>query len=456
MTTFALPASAVEAKAPDPTKHVHYTLGMILGVDDFNQESAWHSGRNRWLARDAIGYGTLTGLQVTSDTTAKGPRLMVSSGSALTPRGQLVCVKPAQCAYLNGWLAGNKASIPGLVGSPLASTLPLYLTLCYRDCPTDPMPIPGEPCRSEDELMQPSRLVDDFSLELRTAPPSQQEEDALVEFVRWLRAAQIGGSGPFTTVDQFVLALRSAVQTVSSPPSSPLSSPLGASPGVHFNFGSPLISLQLDPVRAGEYWRAAFRVWIEEIRPLVHTVCAGGCGCYSDHKTGPADPDECLLLARVDLPVVNIGGSEWRVDDTKSISIDESRRPLLIHLRLLQEWITAGGQPSAATGPRVSTVAAGVVGHGFVQSPVLNNLAATFVSQNRLRLTFNGYSSPDATAQYLIKAMALSGGVGNPTIASDGFDNSGLFIRVTNGAANIPDATLQGMRFMVEVTRVQQ
>src|SRR5262249_41953141 len=139
--------------------------------------------------------------------------------------------------------------------------------------------------RSEDELLQPSRRVDAFALELRAAPPHQQEEDALVEFVRWLRAAQMGGSGPFTTVDQFVLALRGAVQTVSSPPSSPLSSPLGAAPGVHFNFGSPLVSLRLDPARAGEYWRAAFRVWIEEIRPLVHSVCAGGCGCGDDPKT---------------------------------------------------------------------------------------------------------------------------------------------------------------------------
>ena len=52
-------------------------------------------------------------------------------------------------------------------------------------------------------------------------------------------------------------------------------------------------------------------------------------------------------------------------------------------------------------------------------------------------------------------SVALSGGVGNPTIVSDGFDNSGFFLKVTNGAVNIADATLQAMRFMVEVTRVQ-
>jgi hypothetical protein len=458
MTTFALPASAVEAKAPDPTKHVNYTLGMVLGVDDFNQEFAWLSGRGRWLARDAIGYGTLCGLAVSSDTAAKGPRIMVSSGNALTPRGQLVCVKPAQCAYLDDWLAANKASIPALVGSPLGATISLYLTLCFRDCPVDPLPIPGEPCRSEAELLQPSRLVDDFTLELRTTPPRQEEEDAVVELVRWLRSLQVGGPGPYATIDQFIQALRSAVQTVSSPPSSP---PWAASPmsapggpgGVHFNFGSPLLSLRLDPARAGEYWRAAFRIWIEEIRPLVHAVCAGGCGCRGDQGAA-AHPDGCLLLARVDVPVINIGGGEWRVDGLKSIAIDESRRPLLVHLRLLQEWVTSGGLGQAA-GPRVTTAAAGVVGHGFVQPPVAGNLAAAFAAKNRLKLTFDGFVKPDASLQYVIKAMALSGGVGNPTIAADGFDDSGLYVRVTNGAADIADDKLKAMQFMVEISRVR-
>jgi hypothetical protein len=460
MTTFALPASAVEAKAPDPTKHVNYTLGMILGVDDFNQEFAWLSGRDRWLARDAIGYGTLCGLQVSTDTAAKGPRLLVTSGSALTPRGQLVCVKPAQCAYLNDWLAANKANLPALIGSPPASTLPLYLTLCYRDCPTDPVPIPGEPCRSEDELLQPSRRVDDFSLELRTAPPNQQEEDAVVDFVRWLRALTLGGGGPYASADAFAQTLRSAVQAaVSSPPSSPPC----ASGGIYFNAGSPVLGLRLDPAQAAGYWRAALRVWIEEIRPRVHALCAAGCNCCSDQSTDPCPPDDCLLLARIDVPVVNLGSGEWRVDDKKSVLIDDSRRPLLAHLRLLQEWSLGAPAPSASppppppppAGPVATTVAAGIVGHGFVQPPVVSNLSATFDSPGRLKLVFKGYAMPDATAQYVIKAMALSGGPGNPTIVSDGFDNSGFFLKVTNGAAAIADATLQAMRFMVEVTRVQ-
>src|SRR5688572_31208303 len=123
MTTFASVASSLEAKAPDATKHVNFSLGMVLGVDDFNQEFAYLAGRDRWLARDAIGYGTLCGLRVQTETAAKGPRLTVTTGSALTPRGQLVCVKPAQCAYLNDWLDANATEVTNLVGSPLSGTI---------------------------------------------------------------------------------------------------------------------------------------------------------------------------------------------------------------------------------------------------------------------------------------------------------------------------------------------
>jgi len=90
--------SFAAANAPDPHKHVNYNLGMVLGVDDLRQEFAYLYGRNQWLARSAVGYGTLTGLRVSIDIAgggASGPRIVVTSGVALTPTGDLVCVRPA-------------------------------------------------------------------------------------------------------------------------------------------------------------------------------------------------------------------------------------------------------------------------------------------------------------------------------------------------------------------------
>jgi hypothetical protein len=331
MSASAAFASTAEMKSLDPTKHVNFTLGMVLGVADFKQEFAYHAGHLRLLAREAIGYGTVNGLAVTFDTGTKGPRIVVSAGTAIMPSGQLVCVKPNQCAYLNEWLAANKTLIDRLVTSPLDS-VQLELVLCYNECSVDPVAIPGEPCRVESELTAPSRVADSFSLALREIAPQQQEEDLLREFAEWLRAVPVGGGGGFTDADALAEALRLSVNTVDSPLASP--------PAVHISLGSPLSSLNVDPARWEEAAAAAFRVWVTEIRPRVHTVCPGGCGCCNDAKPSTADKDEddCLLLARVDIPVVPVPGG-WEVSDVNPPSKDESRRPVIVSLRLQQEWL---------------------------------------------------------------------------------------------------------------------
>ena len=439
MTTFASVATSLDAKAPDATKHVNYSLGMVLGVDDFNQEFAYLAGRDRWLARDAIGYGTLCGLSVTTETVpSKGPRLLVTSGSALTPRGQLVCVKPAQCAYLNDWLTAHKNDMPQLLGSPPATSIDLYLTLCYRDCPVDLVPIPGAPCRAEDELMAPSRLVDDFSLELRTTPPDQSEEDVLRQFAAWLRGVTVGGPGAFTTQSAFSTAIHDGIKvSIPSPPGS----------GATLSIAPALSSLNLDPALIGAYRASALRLWIEELRPAVHAVCACSGGCCGGSTDDPPKTDECLLLARITVPVIQSSGN-WIVNDLGTITLDESRRPMLAHLRMLQELISPSTSAAAASGPRV--VAAGLVGVDTSAAPTFGGLTVAFQAQNTLRLNFTGY---DATRRYIVNAMSNTG-IDNPTITYDSATNAGLLLRVTRGAANIAEPTLRAAQFMIEISQI--
>src|SRR5436305_10550498 len=104
MSSFATQVAAPGVAPPDPTKHVNYTLGMVLGVDDFTQEFAYLTGRDQWLARELLGYGTVCGLCVSIEIDSNGPRVVVAPGTAVSPQGQLIRVNPAQCAYLNRWL----------------------------------------------------------------------------------------------------------------------------------------------------------------------------------------------------------------------------------------------------------------------------------------------------------------------------------------------------------------
>jgi hypothetical protein len=350
------PAIALTGTAPDPARHVNYAKGMVLGVDDFTQEFTYLAGRDQWLARDAIGYGTLSGLALfMEDGGADGPRLRVAAGSALVPSGKLVCVPADQCCVLNKWLAKaeNAAAVTRLLGgsppmSPPMSPEPgasgsisLYLTLCYADCLTAPVPIPGEPCRTDDQLTAPSRIADDFCLELRTETPRHPEDDALRDFVRWLKAnvqAVESGSPPAAPAE-WLEAMRSAVQAwrAAMDASPPLSPPPSIETVGDFLTDLPTpLSVPIDQLRA--FLQAAFRFWVTELRPMWMAR-----GCHA-----PVDEDQdCVLLARVAVPVEWVGGSPsgaWQVDgDIDAVSLDESARPLIIHQRLLQEWMLLGG-----------------------------------------------------------------------------------------------------------------
>jgi len=186
MSSFASQVATPGVTPPDPTKHVNYTLGMVLGVEDFTQEFAYSSGRDQWMVRELIGYGTVCGLRVTVEADNKGPRVEVTPGVAISPPGQMIRVTPAQCAYLNDWLAANKDDLNKRLQGQAGNAVILYVVLCYRDCPTDQVPIPGEPCRSEEESVAASRLADDFTLELRFDAPDQREYYAWIDLAAWL------------------------------------------------------------------------------------------------------------------------------------------------------------------------------------------------------------------------------------------------------------------------------
>src|SRR6185369_9709908 len=157
---------------------------------------------------------------------------------------------------------------------PIDSSIKLYVVLCYRDCAVDNVPIAGEPCRSEDQLMAPSRVKDDFCLQLRVQAPNQalssppdsydsqfafQREDyAVRDFVLWVKSIPVIPFGTSTPFDQFLQAIRDAASGWFASPPSPLSD---------FMFGSPPSFLQIASGDLSRYLSAAFRLWVTELRP---------------------------------------------------------------------------------------------------------------------------------------------------------------------------------------------
>jgi hypothetical protein len=356
MSCFSSTTNGNSTAGPDPAKHVNYSLGMVLGVDDFTQEFAYLSGRDRWILRDLIGYGTARGLKVSTELdVAKGPRVVVEPGVAVSPSGQLICVPTAQCAYLRDWVVEHEADISVELTSPFAASVPVYVVLCYRDCPVDNVPIAGEPCRSEDQLMAPSRIKDDFRLELRLDKPNQREEDAIRDFVAWLRQIPVPEFGLSTPMDQFLDGIRAAA-------SSWFTSPPASSPPADFMFGSPPGSFHIQSMDLCKYMAAAFRLWVTELRPK---WIASWQGCAAAHfESDNVTDEDCVLLAQLNVPVEPKSPGPWSVPDAE-VEVSDSGRPYLIHLRMLQDWITCGVRQQAANELKVRALKALVGGSVF-------------------------------------------------------------------------------------------
>jgi competence ComEA-like helix-hairpin-helix protein len=365
---------------------------MVLGVDDFNQEFAYLSNRDQWLARDLIGYGTICGLEVSLTTEgALAPGVRVGPGIAINPLGQFIKVETAQCAALNEWLIKDSVKAEIVNNHRLTNDkIRPYLVLCYRDCLTDNLPIPGEPCRAEtgsDALFKPSRIQDDYFLDLVWEVPDQAEEDYLRNFVAWLRQIKTASTG--SDLDDFAAAIREAIgplrfTKIAAPVTITIPSPRQqeyldvafriwatevrplcrgeaywrdfanwirqlkvAEAGSSLDDFAAAIRNAITPqgrmrtpapegiiipsARQAEYLRLAFGIWETEVCPLLNCADAS---CVTPIL------ENCILLAELEISLAGSPADGWRVSG--DVIVKQEKRPYLLHSRFLREWLLAG------------------------------------------------------------------------------------------------------------------
>jgi hypothetical protein len=334
----------------DPLKRVNYTFGLVLGVEEFLQSDTYFLAKHYLENRLLHGYGTVCGLDVTVQTGLQ-LEVQVTPGWAINPKGQEIYVPQLMCVQVNDWLQANQSALEAALPGPAPSTLNLCVVLCYRECKTDVVPIPGEPCQTQSSSTAPSRIADSFELmlcldrmgspplgspPLGSSPsgtpgagglcefrPPQLEDDA-IRAVAWLLSQlQVSTTGPFLTSEQLVQLVLD-LGTLGSPPF--LASPPAGPPyAVHASDLS-------------QFRRAALRTWITKVRPFIAAQQGAGPCC--------PPPERCVLLAELYLNL----NSGWIAS---SVSVDDSLRPFLIPTRLAQEFFIE--DPEAATAPVAPT-----------------------------------------------------------------------------------------------------
>ena len=308
-TTFSAVTGIAQS---DPSRHVNFVTGMVLGVDDYAQEFAYHAERAKRIVREFLGYGTVSGLAVGIEDTANGPRVRVSPGSAAAPSGQLICVGREQCGEIDAWLRRPevKAELDARADGANTLDLSIYLTLCYTDCPVDAVPIPGEPCRSPDNLMAPSRVADDYVLSFAFDPPQAIETRALAVVDAWLGAVTTKASGEGDPAKFAPLLARAKAQIIAA---------LGIAPG-------PLDPADLAPVVLTAAALPAFvlamrKAWITTLRPLVLAQSCAAAGVVAN---------DCVLLAALRFQATRGLVPDWAAPAMAGVVLDESERPLML------------------------------------------------------------------------------------------------------------------------------
>jgi hypothetical protein len=318
MTDSDVNSKTYSLKSLSVGKRVHYVLGQVLGLDDFCDEQKYHMDIDRRQNRSLHGYGTVWGLAVTAEIDGDGQtQIHVSPGFAIDPAGRGIDVPSMQCANLNEWVASDHETLQvDEDGNALA-----YVTLCYTLCNTDEKPIAGKPCRHENDAIKATRVQDDYRLDFVATPPAQPEEVMIRAFGRFIEFFEIvpeeevegdldlqdllNALKPITDAckdksdEEFKDEMLSLIETLTGDAEKDtFSIPLGA---------------------AREFFRDFFGYWVTRSR-------AG------------ADPeDSCVLLA-----VIKMKLQDGQLAEGPLPEIDDSRRPYLLHTRMMQEWLLGG------------------------------------------------------------------------------------------------------------------
>jgi hypothetical protein len=302
--------SDAEGPPLDPCQRVHYNFGMVLGVNDFRQEQEHFEWKHALGNALLHGFGTVSGLAVSTapDSGGADVRVSVAPGLAVSPKGRWIRVASLQCGLLGEWLAGrSEFSGPGPAQA--------YVTLCYRECQTELVPVASGACASEDDTRKPSRTLETFRLEFAPTAPQQAEEQAARRLGALLRRIRVVPAGsPAQDDRELLLALVSELGTPASPPASALGSPPGEYP------------LHLTETDAAEVMQRVLLRWVTEVCPQLRSQVE-------------AAAEDSLLLALLSFEL-DTGGALR----PETLRIDERERPILVKTRVQQELLGLVGR----------------------------------------------------------------------------------------------------------------
>jgi hypothetical protein len=332
VSNFDQPCISLATGTISPDLRVNYEFGMVLGLNEFLQEQQYFLDKDYLHERALHGYGTVSGLEVTTSTPTGTPAdvtITVAPGIAIDQWGREIVVRSAQCARLGAWLGQQLQKDPGAIGEHLglSGDLTVYVVASYAECPDDLVPLPGQPCSSSAETQVPSRTRDAWNVELRWTRPAMPAWDGLLYLARLLDAVEIvAGLDPALSSEEDIIAAVRALPGEELQPGFPFL-PLGSPPGSPP--GPPVY--RLPAATAFDALDRILTVWVTEVRPQLNPNLI------------QPDPtwDPAVLLSTITFSAT--GGAPPANPAITSAAPDDGGRPFLLNTQLIQELRTLTG-----------------------------------------------------------------------------------------------------------------
>ncbi len=317
-------------------ERLNYVLGQVLGVKEFQQEQAYFLNKAQEQNRELHGYGTVKGLEVTCEPLAqdsgqgkKGDWIIkVSPGLAIDQKGREIWVDKEQCANLTRWLNAassilqsdqskatlNWSRLRDLAGNKLGNlddSKVLYVILCYAECKTGDQLILGEPCRTDADSVQKTRICDHFELRLSPTLPRQIEENHVQRLGELLARIKINPNLSKPKINNQEYEKNAFIKEICDE--------VDRVEGVFSK------SFVVPKNMADAIFHELLQYWVVHTRPALI-------------ESFPVQ-DDCILIAQLQFKLKQPSSTSGNLEIEGNLTFDTLRRPYLLHTRLLQELL---------------------------------------------------------------------------------------------------------------------
>ena len=150
----------------EPFVRNHFFTGKLMGAADFIAESHFHGEKLRHHNARLHGWGVICGLKVHQHPSpaCRDRYVVVEPGSALDCCGHEILVPEAEIVDVGQHPAVRQKAHDGALHT-------LQIVACYRECPTEDVPVLYDDCGCDDTQCAPNRILESYTFDVVVDPP---------------------------------------------------------------------------------------------------------------------------------------------------------------------------------------------------------------------------------------------------------------------------------------------